>query len=82
LAILPAEQANALADKLTSGIWTHDCPIWASTGTSLGLPVSTDILDDVFQLLTLYPQPARTQSGTGVEYLPVERRNQREEGLG
>src|SRR3977135_2572036 len=79
---LPAEQANALAEKLTSGKWTHDYPMWASTGTSLGLPVSPDILGAVFQLLTLYPQPARTQSAAGVEYLPVERRNQREEGIG
>jgi ClpP class serine protease len=72
---LPAEQANALADKLTSGIWTHDYPIWASTGKSLGLPVSTDMPDDVFQLMKLYPQPVRMQSGGGVEYLPVERRS-------
>jgi ClpP class serine protease len=79
---LPAEQANALAEKLTSGIWTHDYPIWASTGKSLGLPVSTDMPDDVFQLMKLYPQPVRAQSGGGVEYLPVERRNPREEHVG
>jgi hypothetical protein len=28
----PAEQATALAEKLATGIWTHDYPIWASTG--------------------------------------------------
>src|SRR6202048_3076660 len=39
---LPAEKAGALADKLTSGTWTHDYPIWASVGKSLGLPVSTE----------------------------------------
>jgi ClpP class serine protease len=75
---LPAEQATALAEKLATGIWTHDYPIWASTAKSLGLPVSTNMPDDVFQLLKLYPQPVRTQSGGGVEYLPVERRNPRE----
>jgi hypothetical protein len=37
-------------------IWTHH-PIWASTAKSLGLSVSTDMPDDVLQLLTLYPQP-------------------------
>ena len=73
MAILPAEQANALADKLTSGIWTHDYPIWASTGKSLGLSISTNMPDDVLQLLKLYPQPVRMQSGGGVEYLPVRR---------
>src|SRR5258707_11049005 len=70
---MPAEKAGALADKLTSGTWTHDYPIWASVGKSLGLPISTDMPDDVFQLLKLYPQPVRMQGG-GVEYLPVERR--------
>jgi ClpP class serine protease len=74
---LPEEKASALAEQLTSGKWTHDYPIWASTAKSLGLPVSTDMPDDVFQLLKLYPQPVRMQSG-GVEYLPVERRSPRE----
>ena len=79
---LSAEKASELAEKLTSGLWTHDYPIWASTGKSLGLPVSTDMPDDVFQLMKLYPQPVRAQSGGGVEYLPVERRNPREEHVG
>ena len=79
---LPAEQATALAEKLSAGIWTHDYPIWASTGKSLGLPVSTKMPDDVLQLLTLYPQPVRMQGGGGVEYLPVERRNQPESRFG
>jgi ClpP class serine protease len=79
---LPAEQATALAEKLSSGIWTHDYPIWASTGKSLGLSVSTKMPNDVLQLLTLYPQPVRVQSGGGVEYLPVERRNQPENRFG
>jgi ClpP class serine protease len=78
---LAAEQADALAEKLTAGTWTHDYPIWASTANSLGLSVSTDMPHDVLQLLTLYPQPVRMQGGGGVEYLPVERRNTREEGL-
>ena len=79
---LSAEQASALAEKLSVGTWTHDYPIWASIAKSLGLSVSTDMPNDVLQLLTLYPQPVRTQSGGGVEYLPVERRNPREERVG
>ena len=71
---LPAEKANAIAEQLTSGTWTHDYPIWASTAKSLGLPISTDMPNDVFQLLKLYPQPVRMQSSGGVEDLPVERR--------
>jgi ClpP class serine protease len=78
---LPAEQASGLAEKLASGTWTHDYPIWASTAKSLGLPISTNMPDEVLQLLKLYPQPVRMQSGGGVEYLPVERRNPRESAV-
>jgi len=59
---LPAEQADTLAEKLTCGTWTHDYPIWASTAKVAGLSVSTDMPDDVLQLLTLYPQPVRMQA--------------------
>src|SRR6267154_5636682 len=53
---LSAEQATALAEKLTCGTWTHDYPIWASTAKSLGLSINTNMPNDVLQLLTLYPQ--------------------------
>jgi ClpP class serine protease len=73
---LPEEQATALAEKLATGIWTHDYPIWASTAKSLGLSISTNMPDDVLQLLQLYPQPVRMQGGGGVQYLPIPRRNE------
>jgi ClpP class serine protease len=69
---LPADQAESLAEKLTAGTWTHDYPIWASVAKELGLPVSTEMPNDVMELMTLYPQPVRMQGG-GVEYLPVPR---------
>ena len=67
------DNAVALAEKLSSGTWTHDYPIMVSTAKELGLPVSTDIPNDVLDLMKLYPQPVRQQSGGGVEYLPVPR---------
>jgi Serine dehydrogenase proteinase len=54
----------------------HDYPIWASTAKSLGLPVSTDMPNGVLELMKLYPQPVRMQSGGGVEYLPVPRQKE------
>lgn len=68
---MPPGEAAALAEKLASGTWTHDYPIPAAEAKALGLPVSTDMSEDVLTLMTLYPQPVR-QSG-GVEYLPVPR---------
>jgi ClpP class serine protease len=76
---LPAEQAAALADKLSTGTWTHDYPLFASIAKELGLPVSTDIPNDVLELMKLYPQPVRQQSG-GVEYLPVPRQREMARG--
>jgi ClpP class serine protease len=67
------EQAVALAEKLSTGTWTHDYPIMVATAKELGLPVSTDMPNDVLDLMKLYPQPVRQQSGGGVEYLPVPR---------
>jgi ClpP class serine protease len=73
---LTAEQAGTLAEKLSTGTWTHDYPIWAATAKEFGLHVSTNMPNDVLELMKLYPQPVRTQSGGGVEYLPVPRQKE------
>jgi ClpP class serine protease len=69
---LPVPQAEALAEKLSTGTWTHDYPIAAAEAKDLGLPVSTKMPELVLQLMALYPQPVRAQTG-GVEYLPLPR---------
>jgi ClpP class serine protease len=73
---LPADKAEALAAKLSTGTWTHDYPLFAATARELGLPVSTEMPDDVLELMRLYPQPVRMQSGGGVEYLPIPRQKE------
>jgi ClpP class serine protease len=70
---LPKEKAEELASKLSTGTWTHDYPISAAEAKAMGLNVSTDMPADILDLLALYPQPMRTQSGGGVEYLPIPR---------
>src|SRR5256885_8273585 len=69
---LPADQADALAEKLSAGTWTHDYPIAADEAKGLGLPVNTNMPNLVLELMALYPQPVRAQTG-GVEYLPLPR---------
>jgi ClpP class serine protease len=74
---LPADKAEALAEKLSSGTWTHDYPLFAAVAKDLGLPVNTNIPNDVLDLMKLYPQPMRAQSGGGgVEYLPIPRQKE------
>ncbi|MGZ3479220.1 MAG: SDH family Clp fold serine proteinase [Myxococcaceae bacterium] len=65
------ERAKELADLLATGTWTHDFPITTEVAEKMGLKVRTDIPEDVFELMSLYPQPIRRQPS--VEYLPVRR---------
>jgi len=66
-----AEKAKELAEILATGTWTHDFPITVEVAEQLGLKVSSQIPEDVLQLMSLYPQPLRRQPS--VEYLPVRR---------
>jgi ClpP class serine protease len=70
------EQAAGLAEKLSTGTWTHDYPITAEEGKSLGLPVSTEMPEEVYQFMALFPQPTRTRPS--VEYIPVPYRTGQE----
>ena len=69
------EQAGALAEKLSTGTWTHDYPITAEEGKSLGLPISTEMPEEVYQFMALFQQPTRTRPS--VEYIPVPYRQGR-----
>jgi ClpP class serine protease len=69
------EQAAGLADKLATGTWTHDYPITAEEAKMLGLPVTTEMPEEVYQFMSLFPQPTRTQPA--VEYVPVPYRANR-----
>jgi ClpP class serine protease len=63
------EQAETLAEVLSSGRWTHDYPITVEEARGLGLPISTDVPKEVYQLMNMYPQ-----AGMGrptVEYIPL-----------
>ncbi|RLA80013.1 MAG: hypothetical protein DRG33_03085, partial [Deltaproteobacteria bacterium] len=67
----PAEKVEELARLLSEGTWTHDYPITFDAARKLGLRVSSEIPQEVYQLMSLYPQPVRRQPT--VEYLPVPR---------
>jgi ClpP class serine protease len=66
---LPEEQAAELARLLSQGTWTHDYPIDVDQIRRFGLPVSTDLPREVYELMSLYPQPA--QRRPSVEYVPI-----------
>jgi len=65
------EKAGELAQILTEGRWTHDYPITYEEAKNLGLHVEKGIPAELYQLMSLYPQPVRHQPS--VEYIPVPR---------
>lgn len=75
-------QADALAEKMSTVpgrtiiTWTHDYPITTAIAKELGLPISEDMPKEIVELMQLYPQPVRSQSSGGVEYLPVRRQKE------
>jgi ClpP class serine protease len=65
------EKAGELAQILTEGRWTHDYPITFEEGKNLGLHVTKGIPPELYQLMSLYPQPVKHQPS--VEYIPIPR---------
>jgi len=65
------DKADEVAQLLTSGTWTHDYPITCERARGLGLPVRTDMPEEILRLMRLYVQPVRRQPA--VEYLPLPR---------
>jgi ClpP class serine protease len=66
---MATEQAQELALALSEGRWTHDYPITVEEAQELGLPVSTEMPESVYKLMTLYRQSG--QRRPSVQYIPV-----------
>jgi ClpP class serine protease len=74
------EKASELAKMFSEGRWTHDYPIDFEEAKAMGLPVSDQMPDEVYQLMDLYPQ-ARPQR-PGVEFIPIPYRSPAVPGKG
>ncbi|MBI1385235.1 MAG: hypothetical protein GC150_10020 [Rhizobiales bacterium] len=61
--------AEALAEKLAGGHWTHDYALTSQEANALGLPVRTGMPTEILELMKLYPQPVQQ---SGVEFLPID----------
>lgn len=66
---LPQADAERLARTLTEGRWTHDFPITVDQARVLGLEVSTDMPQEFYHLMRLFPQPKRRRPS--VFYVPL-----------
>jgi Periplasmic serine proteases (ClpP class) len=64
------EKAKKIADELATGKYTHDYPLTVEKLRELGLKVSTDVPQEVYDLMGLYPQPLGSQVPS-VQYIPL-----------
>jgi ClpP class serine protease len=71
---MDVDRAEKLADALTCGQWTHDYPISFEEASRLGMPVSSDLPDEVPQLMQLYPQGGGRRPS--VQYIPIPYRRE------
>ena len=65
------EPAQRLADLLAGGYFTHDFPITVERAHELGLPVSTELPEMVYELMALFPPPTRGRPSVTSLPLPV-----------
>jgi ClpP class serine protease len=63
------EKAKELARMFSEGRWTHDYPVSYEEAKGMGLPVSSGVLEEVYQLMEYYPQTR--QQRPGVEFIPM-----------
>jgi len=67
---MPHDKAQTLAEMLSSGIWTHDYPIGVSDAKEMGLAVNTEVPQEVYQLMNLFPSAGRGRPS--VLYIPLQ----------
>lgn len=65
----PPDRAEHIVDELTTGKWTHDYPLTIEMLVELGLRVKTELPEEVYSLMDLYPQVGRHRPS--VQFVPV-----------
>ena len=63
------EKATDLAVKLATGTWTHDYAITVEEAKALGLPVTTEMPAEVYELMRLFPRSS--SSMPSMEYVQI-----------
>jgi len=68
---MDSQKAESIANILASGYYTHDYPITVEEVKELGLNVNTNMPEEVYKLMALYPQS--NQGRPSVEYIPIQK---------
>ncbi|MFZ5814939.1 MAG: SDH family Clp fold serine proteinase [Bacillota bacterium] len=75
---LGAEKAREIARTMTQGRWTHGYPLTWEALRDMGLKVSTDVPEEAYQLLELFPAGGRFRP---VQWLPGRKRAAEPDGI-
>jgi ClpP class serine protease len=63
------KRAEAIAEELAGGHYTHDDPITVAEARALGLPVEVGLPAETYELMELFPQAGRRRPS--VQYVPL-----------
>jgi ClpP class serine protease len=66
---LGEDRAETIAEELAGGHYTHDDPITVAEAQALGLPVTTGLPAEAYDLMDLYPQEGRRRPS--VQFVPI-----------
>jgi ClpP class serine protease len=66
---LGPDKAETIAEELAGGHYTHDDPITVAEARAFGLPVSTGLPREAYDLMELYPQEGRRRPS--VQFVPL-----------
>jgi ClpP class serine protease len=66
---LGQDRAETVAEELAGGHYTHDDPLTVDEAKALGLPVTTGLPREAYDLMELYPQEGRRRPS--VQFVPL-----------
>ncbi|MGB9667801.1 MAG: SDH family Clp fold serine proteinase [Thermosulfidibacteraceae bacterium] len=69
------EKAEKIAEELSTGKYTHDYPLTVEHLKEMGLNVFTEVPEEVYELMELFPQPVGSMVPS-VQYIPIPYRRQ------
>ena len=77
---LAEAEAQKLAETLSSGQWTHDYPIKFDEAQEMGLPVTVEVPEQVYDLMELYPQGGRRRPSVQHVPIPEKKKDKADQG--
>ncbi|MCR4428223.1 MAG: ATP-dependent Clp protease proteolytic subunit [Caldiserica bacterium] len=69
-----SEEAERISSFLAEGEWTHDAPLTVEALSEIGISIKTELPEEVYRLMELYPPPPGRRPSVQYIPFPYERR--------